>query len=140
MQSNSHPSGPVSHRVGPIEIAADTAAAGRARAVVQAAGSRTAPAVVDDATLAVSEVVSNVVRHTTCPSLSLEVEAAADGMRVEVADCDGEGTPQVRRSPVEEPGGFGMHILDALCSSWGCRRVNTGKCLWFDVGAVAPYV
>lgn len=124
-----------SYRSGPTRIVADAQAPARARKALSAAHGWTSTQVLSDATLVLSEIVSNVVRHTNCPTVSLEFRASPGVLHVEVSDCDATHAPRFRSSPPEEPGGLGMHIVTALCSDWGHRRFESGKCVWFDVAA-----
>lgn len=90
--------------------------------------------------LLTSELVTNVVLHTTdLPSLS--VTRTADGVRVTVAD--GSCTAPARRPPSNAATtGRGVHLLETLSDEWGWRpRPEGGKAVWFTVsGAGGPGV
>ena len=84
-----------------------------------------------DLELAVSELVTNAIRHGGDP-VTLTVLPAEDGVRVEVTD----GCPEL--SPGEEPdpldtGRRGLRLVDAVCRSWGWHPVDGGKCVWCQV-------
>lgn len=95
-----------------------------------------------DATLLVSELVTNAVLHArTEVTLTL---AVADGV-LEVGVADGaahlpvprDGTdPQGRRAgprPIRwtAEGGRGLHLLETLAESWGVAVGADGKQVWF---------
>jgi PAS domain S-box-containing protein len=87
--------------------------------------------VVDTATLLVSELVTNAVRHGH-PPCALTVTIAHD--HVELAVEDGDPTPPVRREPdPTSEDGRGYVLVDALASSWGVRRRARGKAAWFTL-------
>lgn len=106
-----------------------------ARAVVAALGSGLPEAVVSDAELLTSEVVSNAVTHATLdPSDEVTLRVAVDGnVRVEVADS---GPPFEVHPTRPEPGtgGWGLFLVDALAASWGVEAEGSGKKVWFEVG------
>jgi anti-sigma regulatory factor (Ser/Thr protein kinase) len=131
---------PAAPRDGPHRLAADPAAPRRARAIVAARHSAAADELIDTAELLVSEVVTNVVRHTDCTSLELTVELLGDGVRVEVRDCDGSRFPEIAPLRPTEPGGVGMRIVDELATDWGARGTEHGKVVWFELqrGAASP--
>jgi anti-sigma regulatory factor (Ser/Thr protein kinase) len=82
----------------------------------------------EDLALAVSELVTNAIRHGGDP-VTLEVVPDGDGVRVEVTD----GSPDLRpgREPAPlETGRRGLWLVDAVCRSWGWHPVDGGKCVW----------
>jgi signal transduction histidine kinase len=79
----------------------------------------------DDLTLTASELVTNVLRHTSDGG-SLEVYDG-DVVVVEVRDTD--PTPPVRREPGAH-GGFGIGIVSALADAWGTECTPFGKTVW----------
>ena len=82
----------------------------------------------DDALLVVSELVTNVVRHTASDPV---VIAAFDDQRLRIEVHDRE-----RRGPVSaagaEVGGFGLSILEHLCDAWGWEPTEFGKRVWTE--------
>ena len=88
-------------------------------------------ALATDACLAVSELVTNALIHTTGP-VSVGVQPVADGVRVEVGDC----------SPVlPAPGlldraamsGRGLLLVSRVSAAWGAEPTADGKIVWFLV-------
>ncbi|GLX02424.1 ATP-binding protein [Microtetraspora sp. NBRC 16547] len=85
------------------------------------------------AELLVSELVTNALRHGSGgPVLTL---TSADGtLRCEVED---ESPVPVRTcpAPLDDEGGRGLLLVDALSSSWGTGRTGRGKVVWFELDA-----
>jgi hypothetical protein len=118
---------------GPLELAADSDAPASSRAFVAALGPIGLDGVTDTVVLLVSELVTNVVRHTPCDSLALLVLVADDLVRVEVSDGDGTRFPHIAPLRPTEPGGLGLRLVDTLSSRWGVTATERGKCVWFDI-------
>ncbi|QDY79104.1 ATP-binding protein [Streptomyces qinzhouensis] len=79
----------------------------------------------DDATLLVSELVTNAIRYGVGP-VSLCVHAA-DELRIEVVD----GSPVVptpRRAGPDDENGRGLDIVAAVAHRWGVS--SSGKMTW----------
>jgi anti-sigma regulatory factor (Ser/Thr protein kinase) len=92
-------------------------------------------AFVNDATLLVSELVSNAIMHAVAISsredLRLRVLGNPGGIRIEVVD--GSHDPPVRR-PVDVSGGRGLLLVDEIAARWGTRSEPGGKVVWFELG------
>jgi anti-sigma regulatory factor (Ser/Thr protein kinase) len=110
-------------------------APGVARRVVRDAGASWPEGVLEAALLAVSEVVTNAVRHGS-GRVQLCITADDRLVRIEVTD-EGAQLPS-RRSPSEDAlrdGGRGLHLLDALTTEWGSspRPDGPGKTVWMEI-------
>jgi anti-sigma regulatory factor (Ser/Thr protein kinase) len=88
------------------------------------------------ATLLVSELVTNAVRHASTP-FSLRADMTAVVIRVEVADGTAE-PPVVRHPSAAEATGRGMWIVNELAEEWGYEPVPDGKLVWFELALVQP--
>ncbi|MGW0081535.1 ATP-binding protein [Streptomyces sp. NPDC003393] len=83
--------------------------------------------------LAVTELISNVVRHVPDRRCTLLVLRQTAGVRVEVSD----GSPRLPAgssdlSPEAECG-RGLLLLDAVVDTWGVEPHGTGgKTVWFE--------
>lgn len=93
----------------------------------------------DDATLLVSELVTNAVKHGG-PPVVLAVDC--DGKHLEVRVRDGSSDLPVPRTaaPTEESG-RGYLLLDELSHRWGVEQEvdgADGKEVWFLLGAAPP--
>jgi anti-sigma regulatory factor (Ser/Thr protein kinase) len=121
-----------------VSLEAEPTAAGRARRAVARAGlvgSAQEPTLL----LLVSELVSNSVRHaglTAAERIRLRCRALQECARVEV--CDGGrtgGTPRMRERDGDalEPGGLGLHLVDAMADRWGVAHGARETCVWFEL-------
>lgn len=110
-------------------------AATLARAAVAAIGSPLPEAVMRDAELLTSEVVTNAVTHgASGPSDELTVRVVADGyVRVEVVD-PGPPFDVDAAEPAPRPGGWGLFLVDTLATAWGIDPEGAGKRVWFEIG------
>jgi anti-sigma regulatory factor (Ser/Thr protein kinase) len=97
------------------------------------------PGKLDEARIAVSELVSNAVQHANlAPEDSIELRGSLDpGMlRVEVRD-GGPGFDAAVRRAGQPDSGWGLHILDQLADRWGTSRDrSTG--VWFEMDLDLP--
>ena len=88
----------------------------------------------ETATLLVSELVGNAVRHasTDRSRLELRLEVAGTWLRIEVSDGDPR-PPQPRAPSGLEESGFGFVLVEALADKWGVRETATGKAVWIEL-------
>ena len=93
---------------------------------------------VADATLLVSELVTNAVRHGR-PAISLVVSLDPPLIGVSVHDdgCAFHPLP-LSRPPASATGGRGLMLLDQLSSRWGIEPHDPppGKVVWFRLDPV----
>lgn len=84
---------------------------------------------ISDIELLVSELATNVVRHTDD---GMEVSVCSDdrSVRVEVSDTD-PGLPRAR--PPDASSGRGLHLVEQLADRWGVVGDPPGKVVWFEV-------
>jgi len=86
--------------------------------------------VLDEATLLVSELVTNAVLHGA-PPITLEIECdGAAGMQVRVSDGS-EAPPALRHPDDEDEHGRGVVLVDLLSDAWGVDPTPNGKAVWF---------
>jgi anti-sigma regulatory factor (Ser/Thr protein kinase) len=93
-----------------------------------------------DASLCLSELVTNAVLHSGAgddDELELRVALAGDTLRVTVID-DGSGFDPPRPSGGDESG-WGLYIVDRLSHNWGVERARH-TAVWFEMRAVADGV
>ncbi len=100
-----------------------------ARSVLQPYGE-----VAETAELLVSELATNVVRHTST-SFCVDVAVDCDVARVGVADGVSADL-RVTKASGDETAGRGLQILDALAMRWGVERTSGGKRVWFELPVV----
>jgi anti-sigma regulatory factor (Ser/Thr protein kinase) len=90
-------------------------------------------AAVCDATLVLSELLSNAVRHARpLPGTRVRVSWKLNGGTLELAVSDGGGPthPHAARHSLSSPGGRGLSIADHLSCRWGVRRDYRGTTVW----------
>lgn len=78
----------------------------------------------DDATLAVSELATNAIKHGKGQPVGLRVRHSAYELRIEVTD--GTPTPaRLRSAGVADENGRGLLLVAALAKEWGVSRDGT---------------
>lgn len=91
---------------------------------------------VDDAELAVSELVTNALVHAGTV-IELTVAVGGDAVRVGVSD----GSPRLPRARgyADTAGtGRGLRLLNELVTDWGADEGEAGKTVWFDLAVTEP--
>jgi anti-sigma regulatory factor (Ser/Thr protein kinase) len=85
--------------------------------------------------LAVTEVVSNAVRHGGKPDESIRMAVTPkDGyMCVQVTDCGPGLVPKPGALDADDDGGFGLFIIEQLTRRWGVTRENGKTRVWFEL-------
>jgi len=115
-----------------VDIPRDEKAPWNARRAVEALGGAIDPDVRPDVMLLVSELITNSVKYGDEGALKLQIEAKGPrSLRVEVVDQGGGFVPQARDRPVGEPGGWGLHLVEALTDRWGVYEGSTH--VWFEI-------
>jgi anti-sigma regulatory factor (Ser/Thr protein kinase)/anti-anti-sigma regulatory factor len=120
-----------------VHLPGRPASAGTAREVIAAACAEWGLAhLVDNASLIVSELVSNVVRHART-DFELTVTLRRPYLHLSVRDGSPEvpvGPPESAESATDEPSyatsGRGMRLIQACASGWGVTVVGDGKIVW----------
>lgn len=97
---------------------------------------------VDDATLLVSEVVTNAILHAGTP-IGLRCRIDDDGVRLEISDGS-PVLPSIRHYDANASTGRGLALVAAMATAWGIEPDAGGKTVWFEwcldaeVGVDAP--
>jgi anti-sigma regulatory factor (Ser/Thr protein kinase) len=85
----------------------------------------------NDASLCLTELVSNAVRHPRATGdLGLTLEVGEDRLRVEVAD-PGPGFEPGAPTKGDE-GGWGLYIVDRVADEWGVEA-RERTVVWFEI-------
>jgi anti-sigma regulatory factor (Ser/Thr protein kinase) len=89
--------------------------------------------------LAVTEVVSNAVRHGGAPgdAIRLAVTPKDGYMCVQVTDSGPGLVPKPGALEADEDGGFGLFIVEQLVRRWGVTREDDKTRVWFELDYVA---
>lgn len=85
----------------------------------------------DTAQLLTTELVANAVIHARS-AVTVTARLAADRLRVEVADT-GAGALSMRQARLEDTGGRGLLLIEALAAAWGTSADGDGKLVWFEL-------
>lgn len=98
-------------------------------------------ALLDDARLLVSEIVTNSIRHaqlTMEQPLRLIASLRAATLRVELHDSGTYGIV-ARRTPRRDDGagGYGLELVAQLASAWGVERDRDGTTVWLELASRA---
>jgi anti-sigma regulatory factor (Ser/Thr protein kinase) len=118
-----------------VDIPRSTLAPARARRAVEALG-HLRPALLADAKLLVSELVTNSVKYGGDGRISLALRSdGPDHLHVEVADQGPGFRPTARDGPVTEAGGWGLHLVRTIADRWGVWGAAPG--VWFEIGRSA---
>jgi anti-sigma regulatory factor (Ser/Thr protein kinase) len=121
-----------------FEIAPE--AASQARAVVnEELGRAVSAKVLEDATLLVSELVTNAVRHAPragVPEIELRLKLDPERIRVVVSDPGAGFVAEPRLPTASENSGWGLYLVDRIADRWGVITKDRSE-VWFeiDVGA-----
>lgn len=116
--------------------------AGRARCALRKTLAEWGLAALEDsATLVLSELLTNAVRHGRVPP-GREIETrwvpASGGLRIEVHDACAD-RPEQRPVPLDACDGRGLALVAALSETWGVRpRNGPGKVVWAQLAPPAP--
>jgi len=89
---------------------------------------------VEDASLLVSELVSNGVKYGGDGRIMLHVEGGADRLRAEIVDQGSGFEPRTRanrKMALADEGGWGLHLVEELANDWGVHEGSTH--VWFEI-------
>jgi len=91
---------------------------------------------VGDATLIVSELVSNAVAHTRSGqpggtvTVDVEMSAQPPAVCIRVEDAGGSAVPVLAAAAPGNEHGRGLRIVAALAAEWGTEHSETGSATW----------
>ena len=115
-----------------FDIDRDFTAPANARRAVEHFGAILDHEVVPDVRLLVSELISNSVKYGGEGRVQLILQSEdRRHVRVEVVDQGVGFVPAVRDRPKTEPGGWGLHLVEALTQRWGVFHGSTH--VWFEI-------
>jgi anti-sigma regulatory factor (Ser/Thr protein kinase) len=89
-----------------------------------------------DVLLLVTELVANAVRHAGVGPdqyLRIELRRWPRRIRVEVVDPGSHFVPVRPRPITEEPGGWGLVLVERIAARWGVRHGAPGTRVWFEL-------
>jgi anti-sigma regulatory factor (Ser/Thr protein kinase) len=85
--------------------------------------------------LLTSELVNNSVLHGHAgerDTIEIELRATASGLRAQVTDPGCGFAPTSRRRELDEPGGWGLVLVERIAKSWGVEREGCTR-VWFEL-------
>jgi anti-sigma regulatory factor (Ser/Thr protein kinase) len=89
--------------------------------------------VVDDASVIISELLSNALRHARpLESGQVRITWSRSGDLIELSVSDGGAMTEPRRGPgtLSSLGGRGLGIVEALAEGWGVRHDDGNTTVW----------
>ncbi len=105
----------------------------RRRLCAELAASGAYDELADDATVILSELISNALRHAR-PLASGEIRVAwswqGDVIRLAVSDGGAMTEPRRARATLSSLGGRGLGIVESLSDGWGVLHEDTGTTVW----------
>jgi len=118
-----------------VTLASVPEAPSQARAVIDDELRQLAGKVREDATLLVSELVSNAVRHAPTgdrPGVELRIRTEPSRVRVVVSDPGGGFEPAPRLPTAAEGSGWGLYLVDRIADRWGVLSKERNE-VWFEI-------
>ena len=91
--------------------------------------------VLEDATLLVSELVTNAVRHAPqagFPQVELRLKVEPERVRVVVSDPGGGFDAAPRLPTASESSGWGLYLVDRIADRWGVITKDRNE-VWFEI-------
>jgi GAF domain-containing protein/anti-sigma regulatory factor (Ser/Thr protein kinase) len=127
---------PSRDEVATVDLPADTASPGRARALVaDVLAGWGLDTLVDSATLLASELVTNGVRHAGTGLRVTLTRLDERRVRVAVTDRAPNAAVRLRVSSDDAEGGRGLFLVEHLSAGWGSLADDDGKTVWFELTA-----
>ncbi|MGW8552831.1 ATP-binding protein [Streptomyces tubercidicus] len=90
--------------------------------------------VVERAAMCVTELLSNVHKHTGSAACVLLLQISPSGVRIVVSD-ESQDLPVVREPNWFAESGRGMFLISKTVDAWGAEPTSDGKHVWFEIRA-----
>ena len=116
-----------------LRLPARPSSAAQARHAVRDACRHLPDNTICDATLLVSELVTNAVRHVG-GMITVVIECELDRVAIAVGD-QSDDPPVLRDAHVDDTSGRGLRLVDSVAGNWGCNPASEGegKTIWFSL-------
>jgi anti-sigma regulatory factor (Ser/Thr protein kinase) len=114
-----------------VSLPVDPRSVAAARRLLRSALDGHHQAVIEDAILMISELVTNAVRHARAAVLVL-VTDHHHTVHVSVTD-DNPTLPVAGEPEHRSTSGRGLGIVDTLADRWGIIPTSDGKTIWFEI-------
>jgi anti-sigma regulatory factor (Ser/Thr protein kinase) len=110
-------------------------APGHARAWIQTAAVWLPEELERKLVMLISELVNNSVLHGQASerdTIEIELRTTPEGVRAQVSDPGPAFAPRARTKRVEEPGGWGLVLVERVAQCWGVERAERTS-VWFEL-------
>jgi signal transduction histidine kinase len=108
-------------------------AAAEAREAITTLRADLDPPLMETLRLLVTELVTNSVRHTDAPRITLRVAIGKSAVLTEVTD-EGPGfDPETLDEAGSDTRGWGLFLVQRLAKSWGVKDDGASKRVWFEL-------
>lgn len=108
-------------------------AAAEARKAISTLRADLDPPLIETLRLLVTELVTNSVRHTDAPKITLRVAIGKGAVLTEVTD-EGPGfDPEALGEAGSDTCGWGLFLVQRLAQSWGVKDDGASKRVWFEL-------
>jgi signal transduction histidine kinase len=118
-----------------IAIAGGSRAPERARSWIESAASWLPAELESTLLLLTCELVNNSIVHGRAGErdvIEVELRRITGGVRAQVSDTGPGFAPEQRDRPLDEPGGWGLVLVDRLSERWGVEH-DRGTRVWFEL-------
>ena len=118
-----------------LSIAGGPRAPERARAWLQSAADWLPDEVGRNLLLLTCELVNNSVLHGRAGErdmIEIELHRTETGVRAEVTDTGPGFAPRERDKDLDEPGGWGLVLVESIAKRWGVERDRRTR-VWFEL-------
>ena len=118
-----------------LSIAGGPRAPERARAWLQSAADWLPEEFERNLLLLTCELVNNSVLHGKASEddmIEIELSRTDTGVRAEVRDLGPGFAPRERSKDLDEPGGWGLVLVESIAKRWGVER-DSGTRVWFEL-------
>ena len=118
-----------------LRVAGGPRAPERVRAWLQSAAAWLPEELERNLLLLTCELVNNSVLHGEAGEqdvIEVELSRTANGLRAQVSDSGPGFAPSGRDQALDEPGGWGLVLVDRMAARWGVERAERTS-VWFEL-------
>jgi anti-sigma regulatory factor (Ser/Thr protein kinase) len=116
-----------------MRLSSGPEAAAEARTAISTLRADLDPPLLETLRLLVTELVTNSVRHTDAPTITLRVAIGRAAVLTEIAD-DGPGfDPGCVDNAGTDDCGWGLFLVQRLAHTWGVKDDGGSKRVWFEL-------